>query len=137
MTGVLGLTYRYFDLYDELRTQIADQVSRYKSIRDIIQESSAALLSQQAPTSPDGWDILQEATDDARHVILFAFKGNADDGRVVVHPTALLPNLSYRIDSLDQGTLGTAAGTDLMQDGVEIWHAGGTRAHVLVLTADE
>ena len=45
----------------------------------------------------------------------------------------LLPDATYDVESFDVGPIGSATGTALMADGVEMIHAGGSRAHVLVL----
>jgi hypothetical protein len=41
----------------------------------------------------------------------------------------------YDVRSLDLGPIGSARGELIMQDGIELIHAGGSRAHVLILAA--
>jgi hypothetical protein len=93
------------------------------------------LLSDQAPVDTDRWDVLEEVSDDARGAVLFAFKEGSGDGRIVVRPRSLGVDTTYDATSLDVGPLGTTRGDVLMQDGIEVVHAGGSRAHVIILTA--
>jgi len=41
----------------------------------------------------------------------------------------------YDIRSIDAGPIGAASGDGIMQDGIELIHSGGSRAHVLILRA--
>jgi alpha-galactosidase len=135
MPGVLGLTYRTELLMEDTAERLAGEIRQYKSLRATISTANASLLSDQAPVEETRWDVLQEVSDDARTAILFAFKGNQEDGRLIVRPIGLLADATYDVSSLDTGPLGAASGGRLMQDGVEFVHAGGSRAHVLVLKA--
>jgi len=136
MPGVLGLTYRFTDLDDDLRQRLAAEITRYKLLRDTITSSAAALLTPQAPVSEDGWDILQEVSDDHRNAIVFAFKNDSDDGTTVVWPRGLDADTMYGVRSVDNGDMGSASGADLMRDGVQLVHAwDGSRAHLIVFTA--
>ena len=132
--GILGLTYRT-DLLDQGTADLlAGQIAEYKTYRDIITQSNGTLLSAQAPVEA-GWDILQEVADDARSALIFGFKGDGEDGRQLVRPRGLLPDATYDIRSIDAGPIGAARGELIMQDGIELVHSGGSRAHVLILQA--
>jgi alpha-galactosidase len=133
--GILGLTYRTEAIDDDTATLLKQQIAEYKSYRDIITQATATLLSAQAPVDSGSWDVLQEVTDDARSALVFGFKGNGQDGRLVVRPRGLLPDATYDVRSLDAGPIGASRGDALMTDGIELIHAGGSRAHILVLTA--
>jgi hypothetical protein len=114
---------------------LKQQIAEYKTYRDVIAMSNATLLSAQAPIDSTGWEVLQQVTDDLRTALVFGFKGDAQDGRIVVRPRGLLPETVYDVRSVDLGPIGSARGDLIMQDGIELIHAGGSRAHVLVLTA--
>jgi alpha-galactosidase len=133
--GVFGLTYRTDMLDDETASLLALQIAEYKTYRDIIAQSNAALLTGQAPVDWDSWDVIQEVTDDARSALIFGFKGGPADGRLIVRPRGLLADATYDVRSLDVGPLGSSRGDLLMEDGIELIHNGGSRAHILVLTA--
>jgi alpha-galactosidase len=136
MPGALGITYRTELLQQDTGESLALQIQDYKAIRDFVSASSATLLSAQAPVEEPGWDVLQEVAAEGASVVIFAFKSDGFDGRVVVRPRGLRGDATYDVRSLDAGALGSARGEVLMQDGIEVVHGGGTsRAHVLILTA--
>jgi alpha-galactosidase len=136
MPGALGLTYRSSELDEDLRARLTAEVARYKLLRDTIAQSSAALLTAQAPVQQDGWDIVQELADDRRNLIIFAYKNDSDDGATIVRPQGLDPATIYSVQSIDHGELGSATGADLMVDGVELVHSpAGSRAHLIVISA--
>ena len=82
----------------------------------------------------DSWDVLEELADDGGGAIVLAFKNTPSDGRLVVRPRGLRADATYDVRSIDVGPLGAAQGEVLMQDGVELVHAGGSAAHILILT---
>ncbi|MCU1386038.1 MAG: hypothetical protein JWL71_4735 [Acidobacteria bacterium] len=133
--GILGLTYRTDLMDDGTADLLTQQIAEYKTYRDIITHANATLLSAQAPVDTGTWDVLQELSDDARSALIFGFKADAEDGRLVVRPRGLLADATYAVRSVDVGPLGELSGDALMQDGVELVHSGGSRAHVLILTA--
>jgi alpha-galactosidase len=134
--GILGLTYRTDLMDDGTAALLKQQIAEYKSYRDIIAQSNATLLSAQAPVDANSWDVLQEVSDDARSALIFGFKGDASDGRLIVRPRGLLPDATYEVRSVDVGPLGELRGDLLMQDGIELMHtAGSSRAHLLILKA--
>jgi alpha-galactosidase len=133
--GVFGLTYRTALLDDDTAAKLANEIRQYKTYRDTIATSNAALLSDQAPVDEASWDVIQEVAEGGRSALIFAFKGSAYEGRVIVRPRNLLVGVTYDVTSLDAGPIGSALGEILMQDGIEIVHGTGSRAHVLTLTA--
>jgi alpha-galactosidase len=133
--GILGLTYRTESIDDGTAALLKQQIEEYKTYRDIITQGTAILLSAQAPVDSGSWEVLQEVSDDARNALLFGFKGDGQDGRLVVRPRGLLADATYDVRSLDAGPLGASRGDALMVDGIELIHSGGSRAHLLVLTA--
>jgi alpha-galactosidase len=135
MPGVFGMTYRTDQLQDDTAALLAQQIAQYKTIRDTVARSNASALGDQAPVDPLSWDGLQELSDDGKSAIVFAFKGNTAPGRWIARLHGLVPEATYEVTSLDIGRLGSARGDALMQDGIEIVHAGGSRAHVLLLKA--
>ena len=134
--GILGLTYRT-ELLDPLTASLlAIQVNEYKGYRDTITRANATLLTLQTPYDDSGWDVLEELTDDAATALIFGFRTEQNDDRLLVRPRGLIPEADYDVTSVDTGPLGTARGDVLMSDGIELNHGGGSsRAHVLVLQA--
>jgi hypothetical protein len=135
MPGVLGLTYRAAELPQDTIEALTLQVAEYKSFRDIIAQADATLISNQAPVDVTGWDAIAEVSEDARTAIIFAFKGSAEPGHWIARPRGLIADATYDVSSIDVGSLGSARGDALMQDGIEILHDGGSRAHILLLRA--
>jgi alpha-galactosidase len=135
MPGVFGVTYRSERIDEETGAALARQIQDYKQIRAIVGDANATLLSAQAPVGESGWDVIQEVSQDASAALIFAFKANDDDGRLLVRPRALRGDATYDIQSIDAGALGASRGDDLMRDGIEIVHAGGPTAHLIILTA--
>jgi Glycosyl hydrolase family 36 C-terminal domain len=137
MPGALGMTVRTPTLDDAVAAHIAAEIRRYKVYREIVARASATLLSGQAPVDGGGWDVLQEVADDALSAIVFAFKSDPSEGRVIVHLRGLKADVIYDVGSADIGPLGAASGASLMQDGVEVIQMDGSMAHVLVLRANQ
>jgi alpha-galactosidase len=139
MPGVLGMTFRAAALEPAAIPLLAEEIQRYKTYRDVVATASAALLTAQAPSADPPWtvpwDVLQETSGDGRDAILFAFKGDAGDGRVVVRFRGLVADVTYDVLSADAGALGSASGESLMQDGIELMHRDSSLAHVLAVTA--
>ena len=135
MPGAIGMTFRSSELDQATFEQLAEEIQRYKGIRDILARSSATLLSRQAPTDADSWDVLQEVAEDGLSAVLFAFKNDVNEGRLLVRLRGLRGEIMYDVQSADAGLLGSATGDELMRDGIELAHADGSLAHLLVLTA--
>jgi alpha-galactosidase len=133
--GILGLTYRTDFMDDDTAELLKEQIAEYKTYRSLITSANAMLLSAQAPIDSNGWEVIEEVTDGARSALLFGFKGDNQEGRLIVRPRGLLPDAVYDVSSLDLGPIGAARGDLIMQDGIEMVHAGGSRAHVLMLFA--
>jgi alpha-galactosidase len=132
--GVLGLAFRSEHVGDDIGAALIRQVDEYKSMRTVLANASVTLFTEQAPADEFAWDAFQELAADGRGAIIFAFKGNSEDGTLAVHPSGLDPGASYDVRSLDVGDLGPASGETLMQDGIGIVHVDSSRAHVLLLT---
>jgi alpha-galactosidase len=137
MPGVLGLTYRADGIDSDTAEQLRQEIARYKRIRSTIALANATLLTSQAPIDdPAGWDVLQEIAEDGQSGLIFAFKADNTEGRLIVRPRSLLPDATYQAESFDAGVLGVARGDVLMADGIELNHTPAmSRAHVIVLTA--
>jgi alpha-galactosidase len=135
LPAVFGMTFRVEEVDDNLAVELATEIRQYKAYRAMLGQSNATLLSEQAPVDERSWDVLQQLSQDAMACVLFAFKGDATDGRLLVRPRYLLPDAIYDVQSIDSGPLGSARGDLLMKDGVELIHHGGSRAHMIVLRA--
>jgi hypothetical protein len=135
MPGILGVTYRYqqVEIDADLLGALRLGIEQYKSFRHITSEAYALLLTQQAPVGA-GWDVVEEITEDRRTALIFAFKGTADPGSLLVHPRRLNAEATYDVRSLDAGHFGRFTGSQLMSDGLVINHGSGSRAHLIFVT---
>jgi alpha-galactosidase len=138
MPGAFGLTFRTGALTDDQVAIMADEIAKYKSVRDIVAQSNAILLTDQGPDNDIGWEVIEEVTDDQASALVFAFKASAEDGRLLVRPRGLQSDVLYDVRSIDLGLIGTVSGDSLMTDGIEVAHDGDSpsRAHVLLLQAN-
>jgi alpha-galactosidase len=134
MPGILGVATRYFDLEPEVGAALAEEIAQYKSLRDRLSQPYAVLLSAQAPVDIWGWDVLMEVSGDRRAAVIFAYKANADQGSVLIKPQNLVSDSVYHLESMGSGDMGEWTGAQLMQDGIEIVHYDGSRAHVIIFS---
>src|SRR5205809_267561 len=101
----------------------------------MLNTASGALLTRQArATGGPPWDVLQITAADGS-ITLFAFQNDPTADGIIVKPVALNPDISYDVESMDVGPLGSAAGSDLITDGVEIRPSQVTAAHILTILA--
>ncbi|HEY7285198.1 MAG TPA: alpha-galactosidase [Vicinamibacterales bacterium] len=135
--GVLGLAYRSDAVGDDTGAALVQHIGDYKAMRAIVSNASVTLLTDQAPVDELAWDAFQELAADGGTAIIFAFKGNSQDGTLTVHPRGLQRDAVYDVRSLDIGSLGDFTGEALMLDGIGIVHSGTSRAHVITLTKRE
>ena len=137
MPGAFGLTLRIGALSDEQRAILKDEIAKYKTLRDVVAQSNAILLSDQGPVGEDSWEVLEEIADDQANALVFVFKANPEEGRLLVRPRGLRSDVDYDVQSLDTGPMGTASGDSLMTDGFEVVHSAESpsRAHVFVFQA--
>jgi alpha-galactosidase len=135
MLGVFGLTYRTELLDGETAALLASEIGQYKLYRDIIASANGSLLTLQTPYDESGWDVLQEVSDEGLRALIFGFRSESGSQRLLVRPRGLQASATYDVTSLDLGPIGTSRGDTLMQDGIELVHNGGSRAHVLILPA--
>jgi len=134
MFGVLGFAYRSPGLRSWLSDLFAQAIIDYRGFRDILQDSDAILLGDQAPSAEgSGWDAIEALNASTDEAVLFAYHQPEANDRVLVRPRGLRPGATYSVRSLDAGDLGTSRGDDLMQNGIEIVQGSGTQAHILIL----
>jgi alpha-galactosidase len=136
MGGALGLCFRSdsFSLGEE--ASMAHEIAIYKAIRATVSVAAGSLLTKQA-TSRDGpsWDVLQESTAAHDQVVLSAVQSDGGVQKMTIRPTGLQPGTTYQVQSVDTGILGTATGSALMIDGIDIIQSPNSAAHVLIITA--
>jgi alpha-galactosidase len=135
MVGALGLCFRSDGLSTADAADIAREIANYKSIRATLSLAVASLLTAQAGVNGPAWDVVQEASDDKRQLLVSAFQSDAGTGRLNVKPIDLLPGSTYEVRSFDAGLLGTASGSELMANGIDLTGPAASAAHILIITA--
>ena len=136
MGGALGLCFRSDSFTEGENASMAHEVDIYKATRATVSVAAASLLTRQAtPDDGPSWDVLQESTAAHDQVVVSAVQ--SDDGvqTINVKPTDLLPAVTYQVQSVDTGNLGTATGSALMTGGIDIVGSPNTAAHILIITA--
>ena len=135
MAGVLGLTFRTPELPPDVAKAIADHINLYRSLRRTIQEGSVVLLTPQASIdNPPPWDAVQVIDAAGGQSVVFAFRTDPGATRTILLLHGLRPDATYDVQSVDAGQLGSATGTALMTDGVELVDAPASAAHVLIVS---
>jgi alpha-galactosidase len=136
MAGALGLCFRSEELAEGDVAQVSHEIDIYKTMRETLSVAAGTLLTAQAAVE-DGpaWDVLQETSADSRQLIVLSFQ--SDDGiqTMNVKPTGLDAATMYEVRSVDTGVLGTASGSDLMANGIDLLRSPNSAAHILVLKA--
>jgi hypothetical protein len=117
---------------------VMHEIDVYKIMRDTLLGAAAALLSQQALVeNGPAWDVLQETAQGSQQVLISAFQTDMSVDKINLKPVGLVPYMEYLVQSVDTGTLGSAMGSDLMADGIDVYQSPNTAAHILFLTARE
>ena len=134
MTGVLGLCFRSALFSQSDAAAIAREVSIYKTLRDTLQAAAGSLLTRQAePDNGPPWDVLQSTAEGSTQALISAFQSDEGTSKITVRPQGLAPDGVYEVESVDQGVLGTAKGSDLMTDGIDIVQSPHSAAHILII----
>jgi alpha-galactosidase len=135
MSGALGLCFRSDSFAEGDERAIGREIAIYKELRGTISVAAASLLTPQAETTdPPPWDALQESASGGDEVVITAFQSDEGVARLTITPSGLDAGVTYQVQSVDSGVLGTATGADLMQSGIEIVQSPNSAAHVLIIT---
>jgi alpha-galactosidase len=134
MPGILGLSYRVADLTDADRAGVSQELSVYKTFRDIVRDASGMLLTGQVrATDGPAWDSLEELVTSSGKVVIFAYQNDPGTSRITVLPTGLESGTVYVVTTANGTSLGSATGAELSTDGIEINASPVSAAHVLLL----
>ena len=138
MAGALGLCFRSANLSDDDLAQLSSEISTYKDLRSTLSVAAGALLTGQAAQSDSpAWDVLQAAAPGASSLVVYAYQTDPSTDQVSVKPAGLDPAATYAVTSVDTGVLGTAKGSDLMTDGIDVLASPATAAHILMLVVQQ
>ena len=134
MPGILGLTYRAANLSQRDRDRITAQIAVYKTLRALLRDSSARLLTDQAAAGGGpSWDAVQQLATASGNSVIYAFQNDASAPRISLQPERLESDATYTVSTLDGTVLRQTAGAELMSGGIEIDSSPDSSAHVLLL----
>jgi alpha-galactosidase len=135
MPGVFGLSFPKESLDERDMQRLREQTDRWKALRGLQQTASAYLVSPQVDGTQSGpWDgtLLVSPGQDA--AVLYAFQDDAETEGANFHLRGLDRLSQYVVNSDREGDIGVASGAALMDDGIDLFAAESTRAHIYTLT---
>jgi alpha-galactosidase len=135
MPGVFGLSFPPDSLDERDIERVREETDRWKSLRGLQQTASAVMVSPQVLGTQSGpWDGTLLVSPGMDQAVLYAFQ---DDGEVAganMHMRGLDRAFEYVVVSDREGQIGVMTGAELMDDGVDLFAAESTGAHLLTFT---
>ena len=135
MPGVFGLSFPPNGLDEHDLERLRGETDRWKALRDLQRTASAVLVSPQVRGPESGpWDgtlLVSPAQDQA---VLYAFQNDAEVTGVNLRLRGLDRTFEYVARSDREGELGVVTGASLMDDGIELFAAESTGAHLYTFT---
>jgi alpha-galactosidase len=138
MAGALGLCFRADGFSEGDESDITREIAIYKAIRGTVSVAAGSLLTRQtASDDPPPWDVLQETAAGYQQFLIAAFQSDEGVQTFNVRPSTLQPDVTYQVQSVDTGILGTATGAELMANGIDVIESPRSAAHILIITAQQ
>ena len=135
MPGVFGLSFPPESLDERDMERLRAEVDRWKALRTVQQTASAVLVSPQVLGPESGpWDATLLVSAGMGEAVLYAFQNDGEVSGVNLHLRGLDRAFLYRVRSDREGDLGVMTGTTLMDDGIDLFAAESTTAHLLTFT---
>lgn len=120
MNGQFGISSQVFDWPPDLLRHAADNVARYKQIREVISNGDVYHLTQQPDhNSPVGWMAIQYITRRGEKSVLLAYRMVDDDPVQMFQLRGLDPNANYHVSG-DQQPPQDMTGDALMNKGISV-----------------
>jgi len=135
MLAGLGLSFELTGFAEGYWDAMTREIGHARETRGETGMMHGTMLTPQADT-PDGpgWDVVQHASTDKQHVVIWAFQTDTGVERFVVKPMGLIADATYDVSSMDLGPLNSATAAALMADGIELEASPDSASHVLILT---
>jgi hypothetical protein len=135
MLGVFGLSFPPDSLDERDIERVRTEVDRWKALRGLQQTASAVLVSPQVLGPQSGpWDAALLVSPGMDQAVLYAFQNDPAIEGVNLHMRALDRTFEYLVRSDREGELGVMTGARLMDDGLDVFAAESTGAHLLTFT---
>jgi len=135
MPGVFGLSFPPDSLDEQDIEHVRTETDRWKSLRSLQQTASAVLVSPQVLGTQSGpWDGTLLVSPGMDQAVLYAFQDDGEVPGVNLHMRGLDRTFEYVVVSDREGQLGVMTGADLMDDGLDLFAAESTGAHLVTFT---
>jgi alpha-galactosidase len=135
MPGVFGLSFPPESLDERDIEHVRAETDRWKSLRSLQQTASAALVSPQVLGPQSGpWDGTLLVSPGMDQAVLYAFQDDGEVSGVNLHLRGLDRTFEYDVISDREGQLGVMTGASLMDDGIDLFAAESTGAHLVTFT---
>jgi len=135
MPGVFGLSFPPDSLDERDIERVRAEVDRWKSLRSVQQTASAVLVSPQVLGTQSGpWDGTLLVSPGMNEAVLYAFQNDGEVTGVNLHLRGLDRTFEYMVRSDREGELGVMTGASLIDEGIDLFAAESTGAHLLTFT---
>jgi alpha-galactosidase len=135
MPGVFGLSFPPDSLDERDMERVREETDRWKALRAIQQTASAMLVAPQVEGTQSGpWDGTLLVSPDMTSAVLYAFQNDTGVEGVNLRMRGLDRTFQYIVRSDREGDLGVWTGAQLMDDGIDLYAAESTRAHLLTFS---
>ena len=135
MPGVFGLSFPPDSLDERDLEHVRAETDRWKSLRGLQQTASAVMVSPQVLGAQSGpWDGTLLVSPGMDQAVLYAFQNDGEVSGVNMRMRGLERTFEYVVVSDREGQLGVMTGAELIDDGLELFAAESTGAHLVTFT---
>ena len=135
MPGVFGLSFPPDSLDERDLEHVRAETDRWKSLRGLQQTASAVMVSPQVLGAQSGpWDGTLLVSPGMEQAVLYAFQTDGEVSGVNMRMRGLERTFEYVVVSDREGQLGVMTGAELIDDGLELFAAESTGAHLVTFT---
>jgi alpha-galactosidase len=133
--GVFGLSFPPDSLDERDIERVRAEVDRWKGLRELQRSASAVLVSPQVLGPESGpWDGTLLISPGQDHAVLYAFQNDGEVSGANMRLRGLARTFEYVAHSDTEGELGVVSGASLIDDGIDLFAAEGTGAHLYTFT---
>jgi hypothetical protein len=135
MPGVFGLSFPPESLDERDMEKLRLETDRWKALRQVQQTASAVLVSPQVLGTQSGaWDGTLLISPGLDQAVLYAFQNDGEVTGVNLRMRGLERTFEYVVRSDREGEVDVMTGASLMDDGLELFAAESTGAHLYTFT---
>jgi alpha-galactosidase len=135
MPGVFGLSFPPESLDERDIERVRAETDRWKALRGVQQTASAVMVSPQVLGPQSGpWDGTLLVSPGMDQAVLYAFQNDGEVTGVNMHMRGLDRAFEYVVSSDREGELGVMSGAELIDDGLDLFAAESTGAHLLTFS---